>query len=1060
MQVCPSCGEENPPRFRLCGFCGAALAQVATEERRTVTIVFSDLKGSTSLGEALDPEALREVMTRYFDAMTGVLRRHGGTIEKFIGDAIMAVFGLPRLHEDDALRAVRAASEMTMSLATLNEDLERIYGVRLTNRTGVNTGEVVAGDPTSGQRLVTGDAVNVAARLEQAAPANEVLIGELTYRLTRGAVEAEPVEPLELKGKSQRVAAYRLIAARGLEGYQRRIDTALVGRELEMAQLAAAFDVVVSAASCRALTVIAEAGVGKSRLVAEFTNAIAASGVTVIRGRCLPYGEGITFWPLRGAVREAAGIGDDETPDEARRRLAAIMPDPDVIERIASAIGLSTAEFAVGEIAWAARNFFAHLAASGPVCVVFDDIHWAAPTFLDLVENLVEVLDASPVFIMATARHDLLDSREEWGRAPRSELLELYPLAREDVERVIANLLGGGEVAPEIASRVAAAADGNALFIEQLLAMLIDSGSVRREGDRWVAAASLASVEVPPSIQALLASRLNRLGREERSVIDPASVIGLEFATAAVAHLAPEPVRPDVDLHLAAMGRRRLVHARPTDASDDPGYRFSHVLIRDAAYAGLLKRSRATYHEAFVTWADRVNARRDREVEFEELLGYHLEQAYRYLTELGPLDDHGRELALRAEERLAGAGRRALSRGDMPAAANLLERAAALLSANDPQRLELIPDLAEALLESGRFEDADERLAHAISHATAMGDERLRFRSEIVRLLLQLQTGQRPTWSADAMAVTTAAIPVFEAEGDHVGLATAHRLRYAIFGTANRYAEATAAAEEIVAHAALGADARLQRRGAAAYAATAVYGPMPAPDAIARCELLLDESAGDRRTEAIVCGALAQLVAMRGDVDRARSLYRRARGLLIDLNAGVLAAATSTDSGRVEMLAGDLDSAIAELTRDYDALSLMGERFLLSTVGGLLAEAHAEHGDGERAEEVALIVASLAAEDDLDAQALWRGAMARVLAARGAMDEALAHARAAVAIRAQTDAPTLQADAYRALAAVLSAAGRADESFAALDEARRRYEMKGDLVSLAAIDRGLALSSP
>ena len=371
-----------------------------------------------------------------------------------------------------------------------------------------------------------------------------------------------------------------------------------------------------------------------------------------------------------------------------------------------------------------------------------------------------------------------------------------------------------------------------------------------------------------------------------------------------------------------------------------------------------------------------------------------------------------------------------------------------------------MPDLAEALLESGRFEDARLRLDDAIAVASAHGDDRLRLRNEVVRLLLQLQTAERPTWRGDAMAVASAAVPVMERAGDDLGLATTHRLRYAIHGTANRYAEATEAAEQIVRHAARAGDARLQRRGAAAYVATAVYGPMPVADAIERCEELLGEAAGDQRTEALVSGALAQLLAMRGDLERARQLYRHARHLLEELNAGVLAVATSTDSGRVELLAGDLEGAVTELTRDYDALSLMGERFLLSTVGGLLAEAHAQRGDLERAEELALVVAALAADDDLDAQALWRGAMARVLAARGEHEEALSHAREAVTIRAETDAPTLQADAHRVLGAVLRAGGHHDAANEALDAARERYLRKGDITSVAAIDRELPVSSP
>lgn len=1055
--VCPSCGEENPARFRLCGFCGSSLAPASAladvEERRMVTIVFSDLKGSTNLGEALDSEVLREVMSRYFDAMTHVLRRHGGTIEKFIGDAIMAVFGLPRLHEDDALRAVRAASEMTTALQALNDELDDRFGVRLTNRTGVNTGEVVAGDPTGGQRLVTGDAVNVAARLEQAAPANEVLIGELTYRLTRDAIDVEPVEPLELKGKSERIPAYRLLATPGLEGYQRRIDTALVGRELEMSQLEAALDAVVSDRRPRLMTVLADAGVGKSRLVAEFTRAIAVDGVTVVRGRCLPYGEGITFWPLAGAVREAAGIEEDDPPEVARARLTGLVPDRQVTDRVAAAIGLSMETFAVAELVWGARRFFEVLAASGPLCVVFDDIHWAEDTFLELIGDLISNPTDAPVFVLATARHDMLEEHPEWGHDERSELLLLEPLAPEDVERVVANLLGGEgtQVAPEVVARIAQASEGNALFIEQLLAMLVDAGSLEREGDRWVAVADLSTLSVPPTIQALLSARLNRLARPERAVLEPAAVIGLEFATAAVMSMAPESLRDATDRHLAAIVRRQLLRARTGDPGDDPGYRFAHILIRDAAYGGLLKRARATYHEAFVAWADQVNAERDRSAEFEEILGYHLEQAYRYLEDLGPLDDHGRQLATRAAQRLVSAGRRALSRGDMPAAANLLQRASELLPANDERRLEIAPDLGEALWEAGRFDEADALLTDVVRRATAHGLDRLRLRAGLVRLLVQLFGGEHPSWSADATSLAEEAIPVFAAAGDHAGQALAWRVLYAVHGTANRYADATAAAQRVVRHAEAAGDIRLQRRGAAAYVGSVIYDPIPATEAIAECERLLADAAGDRRTEALVCEALAQLYAMRGETDLARQQYRRARLLLEEIDAGVLAVATSIDSARVELHAGDLEAADRELSRDYEALSRLGERFLLSSIGSLLARVAVERGDVDRGEELTLVVESIMGADDLDAQALWRGARSAVLAARGDLARAVSLAREAVEIRSQTDSPVLQADAHWRLGTLLALGGDVDQAAAQLDAALERYEAKGDLVLARAV---------
>ncbi|MEO8323893.1 MAG: adenylate/guanylate cyclase domain-containing protein, partial [Actinomycetota bacterium] len=330
MNTCGKCGHENPPGNRFCGSCGAPVEARATgsrEVRKVVTIVFSDVTGSTSLGERLDAESLRRVMARYFDEMRAVLERHGGTVEKFIGDAVMAVFGIPRLHEDDALRAVRAAADMALALEDLNGDLNKRFGVELEIRTGINTGEVVAGDPAGGQALVTGDAVNVAARLEQSAQPGEILMGQTTYQLVRDAVIAEPLEPLTLKGKSAGVPALRLLRVdRDAPGLSRRLESPMVGREREQALLSQALERAVEDRACQLFTILGSAGVGKSRLVSEFLDA-ARVEAGVVTGRCLSYGEGITFWPLAEAIREASGIGDGDGHDAARAKLAAVLGD-------------------------------------------------------------------------------------------------------------------------------------------------------------------------------------------------------------------------------------------------------------------------------------------------------------------------------------------------------------------------------------------------------------------------------------------------------------------------------------------------------------------------------------------------------------------------------------------------------------------------------------------------------------------------------------------------------------------------------------------------------------
>ena len=434
MVKCPSCNEENPAKFRLCGYCGTPLAQATAalppqELRKTVTLLFTDLKDSTVLGETLDSEAMHEVKERYFAAMSAEIERHGGKIEKYIGDAIMAVFGLPRSHEDDALRAVRAAVGMQKILAKLNKGLKARFGCELKNRTGVNTGEVVTtDDPTRDQKMATGDAVNVTARLEAAAPVNEILIGEVTYRLVRDAVQAEPVEPLTLKGKSQPVPAYKLIAVYGEDGNVRRHEMPVVGREQELAALEQAWEEVTTQRQARLVTVIGDAGVGKTRLVREIMDRLSARGARILSGRALPYGDGITYWPLRGMVLGAATIHQDDTPEQAQEKILACVRDRDVADRLASAVGLSSTAFSMQDIAWAARRFLQTLACESPIVALFDDIHWAEPAFLDLMENLLDSIDGAPVLMLGTSRHDLLESRATWSERPRARRLVLQPL--------------------------------------------------------------------------------------------------------------------------------------------------------------------------------------------------------------------------------------------------------------------------------------------------------------------------------------------------------------------------------------------------------------------------------------------------------------------------------------------------------------------------------------------------------------------------------------------------------------------------------------------------------
>ena len=1052
--ACPNCGEENPAKFRLCGFCGTALAPALPpqELRKTVTIVFSDLKGSTNLGEALDPESLREVMTRYFDSMKAILDLHGGTIEKYIGDAIMAVFGLPKLHEDDALRAVRAAHGMQEALRQLNRDLLARYGVELTNRTGVNTGEVVAGDVTTGQRLVTGDAVNTAARLEQAAPANEVLIGELTYELVRGHVEVEAVEPLELKGKAERVAAYRLLAV-GEGATSDREASPLVGRDRELAILEETLADAYVTQRCRLVTVVGEPGVGKSRLIHEFLEEHDADAVT-LRGRCLSYGDAISFWPIVEAVRDAAGVAEDDSAETAQARILGLL-DPDdperdqIAARVAAAIGLTSAQVPVSELFWGIRRLFEALARDQPLIVLFDDIHDAAPTFLELLDHLVESSKRVPIVLVCSARHELLEEHPDWEGKPGTATIKLEPLTAADAETFIDRLLGETAVPDEVRRRVVEAAEGNPLYVEQMVRMLAD--------ERVGSASDMAEFNVPPSIQALIAARLDLLSREERAIVEPASVIGLVFPEPAVHELVPDPLKPGLGAHLTTLSRKQFVRQADGGAAADDSdtYRFHHVLIRDTAYNALLKRARATLHERFVAWAEQVNRERDREQEFEEILGYHLEQAFRYRAELGPIDAEGRQIGTRASQRLGAAGRRAFARGDLPAATNLLQRAAALREVGDPERIELQVDLGEAQLERGMFPESTSTLDEAATAATAIGDARLEARAMLTKGYVEIYAGDAGA-SPRALEAAAYAIPIFEAAGDRAGLARAWRLRVVVHGTAGRYDEAAAAAERVVEYAVAAGDARLATRGAQIYASVALAGTLPASEVRERCERLLVQVAGDRKAEAVILAVLAQIYAMQGDFARAREESERYRQMLAELGPSITAISTSIERARVESLAGDLPAAELELRADDAALAANDERYFRSTVVGMLAGVLVDLGRLEDAAAAVDTARELADEDDTLSQILWRIAHARLLAEADKPDEAVAEAESAVALATDGDDIDLLGDVKSALGEVLWRAGRRDMAEPPFREALALYERKEDIASASRVRLRLA----
>jgi predicted ATPase/class 3 adenylate cyclase len=1053
VQTCPSCGEENPDRFRLCGYCGSALvAQPPPQEvRKTVTIVFCDLKGSTELADRLDSEAVREVLALYFSAMKPVLERHGGTIEKYIGDAIMAVFGLPRMHEDDALRAVRAAAEMREALAELNVTLRDGFGVTLENRTGVNTGEVVTGEGGGSQRLATGDMVNVAARLEQVAPVGEVLIGESTYRLVRDAVEVVSVEPLQLKGKPEPVPAYRLLSVSEDATSTRLADLPLVGRAREIAALDAEFRRSVAGSECRLVTLLGEAGVGKSRLIEEFVRSVADEAVA-LRGRCLSYGDGITFWPLAEVFRQAAGIVPEDSEEDARAKLASCFGErlADATSRIDSVMGLSERQYGKDELFGAVRAVLQELVRRRPLVVVFDDIHWAEPTFLDFIEQILDASLKVPLLLVCAARPELQEDRPNFaaGRHTASQI-ELGELSRQESGLVVRNVLGEASLPGRLERRILGLTEGNPLFIEQMLSMLIDDGLLREHAGRWVFSGTVDVVSVPGNVSGLLGARLDRLGPAERRVAESASVIGLEFSSDAVSVLVQgDDALTDLEPALAALCSKQLISRAEQGAADD--FHFSHILIRDAAYARLLKRTRARLHERFAAWlADMVGSR---VAEYEEFLGYHLEQSFRYRSELGPVDDHGRRLGAEASRHLSSAGRRALARGDMPAAANLLQRAAAVLGEKEPARALLLLDAGEAAADIGELERAESVLTEAVDRALSADEMGIARAAALALLQLRYTTDahalQQSIGREESMVeLVEQEIPGLEAMGDDRALVRAFRLLAYVHGTASRFADAAAATERTIRHATAAGDEVTARRFLGSLAITALYGPMSVPEAIATCEEVLARAGDDRKARALAERAIGQLEAMRGNFERARLLYRQSRASLEEFGYLLHAARTSLASSVIEFLAGDLAAAESELRKDYQRLEEMGERNYISTTAGLLADVLYRQDRFDESAEFAGICERLASPDDVGSQFLWRCVRGKLKARQGAIDEAESLLSAAMALIETSDQLDLQGNGLLDFAEVRELAGAFADAAALGERAAMLFEIKGNVVS-------------
>jgi class 3 adenylate cyclase/tetratricopeptide (TPR) repeat protein len=1022
--TCTLCGQENPDEARFCMACAAPLgreAEPAREVRKTVTALFCDVVGSTPLGERLDPEVLRQVMGRYYEEMRTAVERHGGRVDKFIGDAVVAVFGVPLLHEDDALRAVRAADEMRTRLTELNESLREEWDVELDARIGVSTGEIVVG---KGDQVLLGDVMNTAARLEQAAGPGEILIGEETHRLIGHAIIAKAAGGRELKGKQTAVPAWRVLSIDPkAEAVAREFNRLLVGREHELGLLRQAFERTVEERCSGLATLLGFPGIGKSRLALGLTGSLTGEA-RVLVGHCRSYGEGLTYWPVLEMVREAVGESVhsglvellDGEPDGAR-----------VATLVAAALGEAEAIGEGEETFWALRRVFEALTAVRPLVLVFEDIHWAEPTLLDLIEYLASRVRERPLLLLCLARPELLDARPGWGGGKVNAVsLLLESLSESDARRMLQQRLEGRTIEPEVQARIIQSAQGVPLFLEQMLAMLEEHESISAE-------------DVPPAISALLSARLESLEPGERALLERASVEGERFHAGALA----DDGRNDVVRRLDGLVYRELIRADEPDVPGEQGFRFAHALIRDAAYARVPKAERATLHEQLADWLEDHDAG-------EELVGYHLERAFQLSGELAPPDQQTQALARRASGLLAVAGRRAHGhgRGDYTAAVLLLERAANLLPPDDPERVALLPELGFLLGENDVSRSLP-LLDEAIQRARAIGDAGVEWESTAIRsrVLLYADPTARPP--ADVLAEAERATTQLEALDHRRGVASALVVRADVHEMLGQLSNCYELYRRVATLSQGGIRAR-----ALGYAGWALcLGNTAADEVEAGCLELLDAAGELRVDRALVLTSVGWVQAMRGRVVEGREACRGSGEVLDEFGTADWVGVAALARGYVELLGANAAAAEREFGRAQEAFAAHGDNWY-STVASV-DRALALCTLGHHAEAVR-VCAKPGAPYDAEWVTKWNRVQAHAQAARGSPESALAHADTAVRAAEATEYVNYHSAALADRASILDLLDRTADALADLEAALTLYQRKGNVVEAGRISERLA----
>jgi len=920
-------------------------------ERKLATVLFADLVGSTELADGQDPEVTRRRVTTFFDGVQRCIENHGGTVEKFAGDAVMAAFGIPRAHEDDAERAVRAAFGI----------LDHVKDLGLEARVGIEAGEVVVDDADS--TFATGEAVNVAARLQQAAGPGEILMGESTHRLTQDRIEADDVGPLELRGFRKPIAAYRALKALDGAPTVSTISAPFVGRESELELLENTFTRTLRDRRPHVFTVYGEPGVGKSRLTREFLAGV--EGTTILSGRALPYGEGITYWPLAEMVKSAAGITDDDPMETARQKLIDCCGDEAIAELLGLASGVMEAvegERGQPEIAWAAREFVDELADVQPLIMVFEDIHWAEEPLLELIDHLAQWVRERSLLIMCLARPELLDVRPGWGGGRvRSTAIELEPLARDESEQLADALLAEHDVSAKVQARLLDKTEGNPLFVEETVRMLLEQGA--DGGDR-----------IPDSLQALIGARIDRLPAGEKIVLQRGSVIGRVFWAGAIDSLSAEYDADELEDMLDDLLLRDFVtREERSTITGESAYRFKHGLIREVAYGGLSKSNRAEYHTRFAEW---LRERADNEL--LEIRAYHLDQACLLYAELDGRPPQ--ELARTAAKALQGAGKRALARESNVSARKLLLRSAELEPTLQRRFL-----AARAAWQLGDLPVVRDEMTVIAEQAAAEGARDLQSRAltalSEVAASLDGELGRAAELADEALAVVEA--------DDHEGRFSALDRRARIARWVGRLAEAEGFEQQ-----ALEAARAAGRKDYEARAALQLAGIHIARMEEEKAEPLIDRALALAEESGSIV-ARASAAQSKGGLHRVRGEYEEAEGWLtkaLDLYREAASVSeiawTSRVLGQVAWTTGNPAKAEKLFRESIRLLAPMQERGTLCESQRLLAQLLLAEGRIDEAEKYALAARETVSAEDITSRATTRIALAEVRAAQGRDTEA------------------------------------------------------------------------